>query len=327
MSKVLTNNTGLSLAMAVWLAHDDYDNGASEVPEQELVSATTLLKPTRQFVLSQRVPPQEEGTTDVTDLIASSFGTAVHDSVENAWKHYPKAMKKLGYPQKVIDSVMINPTDEELAAHPNPLPVYLEQRYFRTIDGVTISGKFDQIIDGALNDTKTTSVFGYMNGFNEEKYRLQLSIYRWLNPDKVTSDIAYIQLVFTDWQRMMVKQNPKYPKHRVLEFKVNLLSLAETEAWIMGKLTEIRNNVMLDQDQMIRCNDEDLWRSAPKWKYYANPEKMGRATKNFDDPASANAHKASAGKGVVIHVPGKVKACGYCSAFPICKQKDEYDHD
>jgi hypothetical protein len=31
-----------------------------------------------------------------------------------------------------------------------------------------------------------------------------------------------------------------------------------------------------------------------------------------------------AGKGVIKTVPGEVKACEYCPAFTICKQKDSY---
>lgn len=329
MPKSIKNDSGLSLAMSVWLAHDDYDNGASEVIDGEVISVTTLMKPTRQFILSQMVPPSED-LPDVVDQISARFGHAIHDSVENAWLHYNKSMTKLGFPEKVISNVMVNPSDEQLATNINAIPVYLEQRAFRKIDGVTISGKFDQIINGEINDTKTTSVYTYLNGSKQEDYRIQLSIYRWLNPKKITSEIGYIQHVFTDWQRMMTKQNPDYPKHRVVEYKVVLMSLAETEAWIRNKLAEIRKNIGLSQDNMIRCNDKQLWRSDPKWKYYSKPESVkagGRATKNFDDPASANAHLSSAGKGVVVLVPGKVKACGYCFAFPICKQKDEYEHE
>lgn len=322
----LANATGIGLAMAVWLAHDDYTDGADQHPDKTLISATTLIKPTRQFVLSARVLPTEH-TTDVTDLISSSFGTAIHDSVEHAWHNYPTALKRLGHPQKVIDSVRINPTDEELESDNSIIPVYLEQRYMREIGGVVISGKFDQIIDGSINDIKTTSVYTYLNSSKVEDYRIQLSIYRWLNPEKVTSDIGYIQHVFTDWQRMMVKQNPNYPTHRVIETKLILMSLEETEEWIINKLTEMSENYDLDQDDMVRCSDKELWRSDPVWKYYADPNKTKRSTKNFTDPAKANSHLAKAGKGIVKMIPGKVRACSYCNAFSVCKQREEYDHE
>ena len=49
-----------------------------------------------------------------------------------------------------------------------------------------------------------------------------------------------------------------------------------------------------------------------------------RSTKNFDNLAEANAFKAEKGKGVVVTKLGEPKACEYCPAFDICKQKDAY---
>lgn len=322
----ITNTGGLSLAMAVWLATDPYTGTTADAPQGEMISATTLMKPTRQFVLSQRVPPSES-QIDVLDLISARLGHAIHESVESAWlDHYDEAMTKLGYPRKLIDSIRINPEVEEEGT----IPVYLEQRFYREIDGVIISGQFDQIINGELNDTKSTSVWSYMGTNKDEDYIIQGSIYRWINPTKVTSDVFKIQHVFTDWQRMMVRQNPNYPPHRVVENTFTLMSIPETERWIKSKLNEIRANINLDQSQMIRCTDKQLWKSEPTYKYYADPAKAkegGRSTKNFDSRQEAENHRAGQGKGVVITVPGEVKACGYCPAFPICDQRKEYIAD
>ena len=325
----LTNNSGIGLALAVWLAHDEYDNGAGSVdaPEGELISVTSLLKPTRQFVLAQRVPP-EDRVLDVLDMSASRFGHAMHSSIENAWeKGYRNAMTRLGYPQKVIDSVRINPEVEEEGA----INVYLEQRYFRKADGVVISGQFDEIINGELNDTKTTSVYAYINGSKEEDHQRQGSIYRWINPEKVTSDIMRIQFIFTDWRRSEARINPeKYPQNRVHEHKIQLLSLTETENFIKEKLREIRANINLPEKDIVRCTDKELWKSDPVYKYYSDPAKAqsgGRSTKNFSNLQEAHSHQAKVGKGVVITVPGQVRACGYCPAFSICTQKDEYEHE
>lgn len=329
MQQQLTNNNGFSLAMAVWLAHDTYTSGVEEHPGKSLISATSLLKSTRQFILSNRVPV-EERILDVADLIPSRFGHAIHDSMEMAWREgHAVAMRKLGYPQKIIDRVVINPD----TVQDGDFPVYLEQRFFRPInvDGheIIISGKFDQIINGELNDTKTTSVYAYLNGSKEDDYRIQGSIYRWINPDKVTNDIMKIQHVFTDWQRSQSKSNPNYPPHRVLEFSVELWNTQETEHWIRNKIREILANQNLPEPEITRCSDKELWKSDPVWKYYANPETAktgGRATKNFPNRPAAMLHMQKAGKGTVIEVPGQVKACGYCPAFDICSQKDEYDH-
>lgn len=331
MDNSLTNTAGIGLSLAVWLAHEQYDSGASEHPGKDMISATGLLKPTRQMILANRVPPSDR-QTDVSDLIASRFGTAIHDSVDHAWHTgYKDALSRLGHPQKMIDKIIINPSFDDLASMPGAIPVYLEQRFFRSIevDGneIVISGKFDQIINGELNDIKTTSAYTYTSGNKDDDYIIQGSIYRWINPTKVTSDLFRIQHIFTDWQRMQVKTTPGYPASRIVESTYQLLSESQTETWMRAKIREILANQHLDEDQIVRCSDKELWMSEPVFKYYADPAKAaegGRSTKNFPNYPAAASFANKAGKGVVVTVQAEPKACKYCPAFEICTQKDEY---
>lgn len=319
----LTNNTGVSLPFAVWLAADDYDFSANG---QRAISATSLLKPARQILLRERLTPENSEVPDVADRIAARLGHAIHDSMEKAWvANYAVSLRQLGYPNSVIKRVKINP---ETVAE-GDIPVYLEQRGTREVMGYKISGKFDLVMDGELNDTKTTSVWTHIKGGKDEDYRLQGSIYRWIHQDKITSDHISINFVFTDWQRSMAKSNPDYPQQRVLTHRVSLMSVEDTEEWITNKLRFLENSADKPEADLPRCTDKDLWRSDPVFKYYSNPANTtGRATKNNETMQEALEYKASkGGKGVIIEVPGKVKACGYCPAFTICTQKDEYEHD
>ena len=322
----LTNTKGFGLAMAVWLAHDEYDAGQEAHPDKDVISVTGLLKPTRQIILANRIPASDR-LVDVSDLIASRFGHAVHDSIEHAWRSgYQTALKRLNYPQKMIDKIRINPEDHELSE--DIIPVYLEQRFFRELDGIVISGKFDQIIAGELNDTKTTSVYTYLNRTKTDDYQIQGSIYRWINPEKVTSDVMLIQHVFTDWQSSQARINPDYPQSKIQEVKIQLLSLQETENWIRAKIREIMVNQNLPEPELIRCTDKELWKSDPVYKYYSDPKKAqegGRATKNFPNYPAAAVHLKNQGKGVIVTIPGQVKACGYCPAAEICTQRLEYE--
>ena len=325
----LTNHTGLSLPMAVWLAHDEYDNGASEHVGENLISVTTLLKPTRQIVLSKRLKP-EDVQSDVTDLISVQFGHAIHDAIEKAWTTgSTKALERLGFPAKIIQKIRVNPTEPEEGT----IPVYLEQRAFRELKlpkgSVKLSGKFDMIIDGDGSDFKSTSVYTYLNDSNKDYYVKQGSMYRWLNPKLITGDVWRIHYIFTDWQKSQSKITPNYPTHRVKEVTYQLLSLRETEMWMRKKINEIIANQDLPEHEVVECTPEELWMSPTVWKYYSDPKKAqegGRSTKNFSDFPSANMHKSKMGKGVILEVPGKPKRCGYCPAFEICTQKDRYEH-
>lgn len=319
----ITNNHGISLPVAVWLLHDDYDY----VYEPNYISATSLLKSTKQIVLSTRVASADK-EMDLSDLIALRFGHAVHDAMEKAWHRSGRdSLKKLGYPDNIVNNLLINPTPEELAANPNAIVVWIERRTVKEINGYRVAGKFDQVVQGRLMDTKTTSVWSYILGKKDEDYQLQLSIYRWLNPDIITEDFGYIQFVFTDWQRREAMRDPQnYPQIKTKEYVVPLLSVKETETWIKAKLDTLSRAWTLPEEDLPPCNDKELWRGPTVYKYYADATKTdGRSTRNFDAMSEAQTFMASkGGKGTIRAVAGEVKACEYCPAFSICKQKDQY---
>lgn len=316
-----TNLHNIDISMAVWLVHDDYDFQ----PRERAISATALLKPTRQIILSGRVTG--ESLEDLSARISMRLGHAIHDSIEHAWKTgYKRSLSLLGLPDKVIDRFKINPKPEDV--HPGDIPVYIEQRGYRKIGDWTISGKLDMSVDGRLKDAKSTSVFSFIKGNKDENYRLQLSFYKWLHSDKITQDEGDIQFVFTDWQKSMVNTIPGYPPIRIVNHTVSLYSEEETETLIASKIEDLVRYQDASQDALPRCTDEELWRSEPVYKYYSDPTKTdGRATKNFDSLIEANNHLTEKGKGVVKTVPGQVKACLYCHAFDICEQRKEYTFD
>jgi hypothetical protein len=321
---LVTNNNDVSLPMAVWLLHDEYDYQNDE----NYVSATRLMRPLRHLVLPHRIPPEQRMQPDVSDYIATSLGKAVHDSIEKAWKNgHRESLKMLGYPDSVIDRIRINPEEPEEGT----IPIYLEQRAKRQVNVngrvYTVGGKFDMVAEGIVQDYKSTSVWTWIYGGKDDDYRLQGSIYRWLNPDKITEDFIRINFLFTDWSAADARTNPKYPAQRVAYKDVPLLSLEETEAWVVWKLTLIQKYWNTPENELPECTEEELWRSSPKFKYYSDPTKTsGRSTRNFDTLIEANSFWKvdKGGKGIVITVPGEVKRCNYCESFNVCSQKDRY---
>ncbi len=317
MQQLYTNNTGISLSVAVFLAVDHYDKQAAGL------SVTTLMKPIRQVVLGKRVSAND-ALTDVDALIASRLGTAIHDGIEKAWvSHHAKALASLGYPAAVIERVLVNPTKEQLAATPDAIPVYLEVRSRKEVGGIVVSGKFDFVAEGRLSDFKTTSTYSITSGNKDADYILQGSLYRWLNPDIVTDDTMTIEFIFTDWSKLRAMQDPTYPQKKVMSKTYRLMSLAETQAWAEARVKQLLACMQLPEEQLPECTPDELWRSEPVFKYYKNPAKRTRSTKNFDTQVAANTQLVADGSvGIVVAVPGLVKACGYCPAFTECKQKD-----
>lgn len=324
----IANNTNVSLDVAVWLLHDEYDY----INEENYISVTGLMKPIRHIILPPRIPA-EQRILDVTDFIPSALGKSIHDSIEKAWTQNPwKKLAKLGLPQKVLDRVKVNPTLEECQAMPDIIAVYVEQRAIRSYKGRKIGGKFDLVTDGIVKDNKSTSAFAWAGGTRDDDHILQLSLYRWIDAGqehrKITEDFGQINYIFTDWSKMMAKQNPNYPQKRVEEKRLELMSLKETENWIDHKLAEIEKWKDAPEKEIPHCTPEELWQSAPQFKYYSDPLKAtdpsARSTKNFDSLAEAQRFMNEKGKGTVVTKPGEAKRCGYCAAFEGCTQKDAY---
>ena len=309
------NTNSVPLSLAVFLASDFYDH------EENTISATSLIKPLRQIVLSARVP-EDMTPLELVNLVPSRMGSAIHDAIERSWKdNYQVALDSLGYPKRVIEKIRINPKPEELTD--GQIPIYLEQRAHKQVGKFLISGKYDFIGDGRVEDFKSTSTFTAMNNTNDEKYIWQGSIYRWLNPQIITKDEMAIQFIFTDWSKAKAMQDPKYPQQRIQQRILPLKSIQETDAFIKRKLGQIEQYWDVPEEQLPLCTDADLWRSEPVFKYYKNPEKRARSTKNFDNRHDAQLRYIEDGSvGIVVEQPGQVTACKYCPAFAVCSQKD-----
>jgi hypothetical protein len=315
------NASEVPLALAVFLASDYYDYN----DDPNVISTTTLLKPTRQIILAKRLP-KVNNLEDLIGKMSNRIGAAVHDGIERAWLHnYHIAMDSLGYPASVIARIRINPTDEELLSDPKIIPIYLEQRMEKKLGKWLITGKFDFIGEGRVQDFKTTKIWSYMNQVNADKQILQGSIYRWLDPKKIKRDQMDIHHIFTDWKPAEAKINPKYPQKPFQKQTFNLMNIQETEKYILNKLGELDNLTNADESDLPECDDDALWRSDPQFKWYKNGiANSKRATKNFETMHDAIKHRATEGNGMgeIKEVPGTVKACGYCPAYSICTQKD-----
>lgn len=316
-----TNQNQVPLSLAVWLSKDSYDY----IADPNHISATTLLKPIRQTILKQRIP-REANVIDISSLVNSRMGTAIHDSIERAWLgDYAKGLESLGYPKGVIDRIVVNP--DPATVTDDQIPVYMEIRSFKEIEGYKVSGKFDFVGNGRLEDFKSTGVYSLLAGNKDQDYIDQGSIYRWLNPDIITEDHMAIQFIFTDWSAAQAKmgKDKGYPQSRTHQHLLPLKTIEETEFWVRSRLRDLTRFKHTPEPELPECSDKELWRKDPVWKYYKNPQKMSRSTKNFDNEAEAMVRLGQdGGTGIVVKQEGEVVACRYCDAFPVCSQKDKY---
>ena len=321
---MLTNKGNLALPLAMFLAYDDYDLQAKK-PNQ--YSVTDLLKTTRQLILRERASVDETvELQDVTSRTSSAIGRAIHNAMEDVLidsVKREKALQALGMPKMLRDRIVVNP-DPQQDLPKNAILVYTEQRNEREIDGVIISGKYDLNWDGQVQDNKSTGVFTYTSKSKDQDYILQGSIYRWINPDQIFDDVMAINYLFTDWKQFEKLQRPDvYPPSDAHTQRFELMSLEDTELFVRSRVRELQAFKDKPESELPECDHKSLWMSDPVFKYYADPTKMTRSTKNFTNPSEAAAFKAKQGKGVIVEVKGQAKACLYCAGFALCSQKDK----
>lgn len=322
MNITYTNKHNLHPILKTWLQSDEYSNGSDLFPDKKLMSTTSLIKPIKQQLLSKQV---DNLTKDISEFVASRRGTAIHDSIEKALRND-------------INN-LINPTEITFPETRNI--VYLEKRYFREINNVVISGQVDQIFNGQLCDIKTTSTFTYTSQNKFEDYKLQGSIYRWLNPELITKSTMLIHYVFSDWKASLAekaeqqrlenkfsldnKEQFLYPEASIKTQEIELYSLEETEAYIVKRLNDLEYFESTNVQDMV-CTDKELWIPEPKYQYFTK-KSNARASKNFDSLIEANAYLGSKGTGFIVEKKDKPKACHYCNAYSICKQRKEFFPD
>jgi len=314
-----TNYGNIGLVLAVWLASDSYDLAY----DPRVISATSLMKPTRSLILSRRVAENEKaGSVDIADVIQSRLGTAVHDAVEQAWLYRrDQGMMNLNIPGHIIEKIKLNP--EEPSEDPE-FDVYVEIRTEKQFGDWWISGKFDMVSNGRVIDVKTTSTYNWIKGSNDTNYMLQGSIYRWLNPEIITDDHMDVAMLFTDWSVMKAKADKKYPQKRCMTRTVKLLSIQETENWIQTQLNRITSNLDAPQSKLPRCTPEELWMDPTVWAYYKDKTKLTRSSKNCSTAGEAYAMLSKNPAGTVVERVSEPKFCRYCAARPICLQAEEY---
>lgn len=316
---MLTNDKNISLALAVWLATDDY------VKREGSISVTTLMKPVRQIILSARAA-QQGRDMDISNLVASRMGTAVHDSIEKAWlsPKLPHTLRALGYSESDIKRVRVNPPYDDVIGM---FDVYVEQQMYKEFKGFLIKGQYDLILNGQLNDHKSTVSYMYLSGKNIPKYVLQGSIYRWMEPSKISNPLLQINYIFTDWSKLEAMKNHKYPQDRAMSEQYPMLSFEEVEKYLSDKIDLIQLHEDTPEPELPLCSDEDLWRNEGSFKYFADPTKANtpgaRSTRTFDTFIEAlDFMKQKGGIGIVKEFKGKARACNYCNAQNICSQRD-----
>lgn len=224
-------NDGLPKLIYNFLTTEFYDHDAS----RNTISATTLLKPTKEILLCQR--HDDEIVLPASGRIWSLFGSGVHAALEKM--HTDKHIEQ-------------------------------EERLYTKVNGMLISGKFDVVMDNELNDYKVTSVWTVVYGSRKAEWIKQMSIYRYLYYKSKKIELkptANIITILRDWASRDLLRCKNYPKAPIVEVHLDLMSFEETEKMIVDKTTEIKASMDIPDDGLPPCTDEERWLNKKKKIY------------------------------------------------------------
>lgn len=284
---MLTNRLGLPQAIVDAVSNDPYTRGKSDI------SVTQLIQPPYQ----RQLKLVTEEVEDVTDRIWSLVGQVGHGIVERA------------YPQAYTDAAKGMTTQEVHEAY----GVVAERRLYTQVNGWTVSGQFDVIEGGHLQDYKFTSVWA-VKGDTKEEWINQLNLLRLLAMrEGIEINRLGIVAILRDWAKSKSKQ-ADYPPHQVAPIDIPVWPIAQTESYLLERVKAHQ-----DANPPV-CTDKERWKRDDVWAVM----KKGRASavKLHYSALPASAHAAELGAGhSVTHRPGEYHRCmEYCSVSHACPQ-------
>ena len=274
------------------------------------LSVSDFLTPMRKLIYKIQSPEITE-LTDVSYIMKSAKGTAMHSGLEAALAWYG------GYKQEI--------------------------RSQKVIDGVIVSGKFD-LIDletNTLKDLKHVSSYAYKKLMLDiekikdmdnsmtlkerleyiptyTKFQLQMSMYKWLNPELNLNPYGDIIFSLNDGGGM-----ERYPIDNFHRFP--LLLDEEIEEFVVNHLTELKQH--LADGTLPLCSDSERGFSQAEYKLQRVSPTNGQLTtvrgSKFDNYTKFREFVVAKGKlGDVEQITeAKYTLCNYCNYSSICTQE------
>lgn len=278
----ITNKFNLPQPLVEAVSNNKYTPGKSDYTTTQL-SGT----PARQLVLRKK--HWNELSEDVTDLIYSLSGQALHVVLERA-AEFCEGYKLL-----------------------------TEERFYITREGKTIGGQIDlyDVEAKILYDWKETGIYVSYHPLKAE-WEAQGNINKLLLEENGYPVERIINIVrYRDWKKSEVGRSEKYPPHQVAEFEIPVWNTLVTEHFIKHRISQFE----AAKKSLPECNDEERWYSGDVFAMVKKGNK--KATKLFDSQGEADSHiEIFKLKGYEVKFrPGVNKRCdSYCNVSEFCTQ-------
>jgi len=287
---IITNKYNLPQTFVNIMRRPTYTKGKANLSATELINSPRIVQ--------LRKLHEDKIETDVTEMVWSIFGTAIHGVLEHG------------------------KDDNHL----------VEERLHTEIDGWKISGAIDlQIVneDGSItiNDYKTCAAWSVMNEKIDWEY--QLNIYAWLVERVKKKPISKLEIVaiIRDWNRRDVVNKAGYPDAPIKVVPIQLWPFEHREKFIQDQIT-LHSNALFELetgDELPHCTPEQMWE---KPTTYAVKKIGGIKARNVCATQEEAAGKiAEYGKDYEIEERQgeRTRCANFCSVRDFCSQWREYE--
>ena len=303
--KVFTNNTKLSKEHAIFACYHSLLYSGNP-PREGKLSTTTIIGSVKQALMAIKYSSEETGPEDVSNLMASAKGTAMHNGLTAALQAYASNY-------------------------------VCEKRIEREVDDWKISGEFDVLTpDKQIKDFKFVSNYNIKKLIEDKqalqsewtledmytkaptyfKYVAQLSIYRYLLNDpevKMYGSILFSLNNGSDMGKYTIDQEVTFP----------LRPMEEVHEFLVDRVKQIKAHIAAGT--IPPCSDVERGYTAGEWKLSrvgsTGKEQTVRGSKCNSAAELSDFIRLNGRPGdKQIIIPAKYALCGYCKFKTVCDQ-------
>ena len=285
---IITNKYNLPKSFLNICERPTYTKGKAHI------SATGLLAAPRLARLKEIY--DDKIVTDVSDMIWSIFGTAVHNILEQG-------------------------KDENHI---------VEQRLHAELDGWHISGAIDLQItreDGIeINDYKTVGVWSVMN--EKIEWEQQLNVYAWLVETVKKMPVTELKIIaiIRDWNRRDAQSRPGYPEAQVATIPVQIWPYEQRESFIRDRIHLHSEALFASEtgEELPDCSPEDCWEKPTTYAIKKDGAMRAKSVHTSLSEAEVALEKSGKGYALEVREGDRTRCASFCPVAQFCTQYQTY---
>ena len=285
---ILTNKFNLPQTFMNVLDRPTYSKGKAHLSATELINSPRIVQLRKKY--------DEQITSDVSDMIWSIFGTAIHSVLE----------------QGKDDNHLV------------------EERIHAELDGWHLSGAIDLqrvVEDGIeISDYKTVGVWSVMN--EKKEWEEQLNIYAWLVEKVKGIPVVKLNIVaiVRDWNRRDAGTRQGYPEAPVAVLDIALWSMEKREEFIRSRIHEHSEALFATEtnEELPLCTPDQMWEKPTMYAVKKEGASRAKSVHVELDDAEVALEKAGKGYQLEIRQGDRTRCSTFCPVSQWCDQYQTY---